>query len=92
MPEYKVQPKYLDERPGMLRSLDFTPSTDMGQRYYFYKSGIPGDKSSASIGYHPAFNSISHLNNPTEYKVMPYRRIPFDPTNSAYTPIKYYPK
>ena len=26
--------KYLDNRPGMTRALDFTPSTDLGQRLY----------------------------------------------------------
>ena len=47
--------KNADLRPGMLRSLDFTPSTDLGQRYFDYKFGVPGEKSSNYIGYAPAY-------------------------------------
>ena len=39
----------------MKRALDFTPSTDYGQRYFDYKHGIPDEKASRAIGYAPAF-------------------------------------
>lgn len=45
----------MDKLPGMRRALDFTPSTDLGQRYYDYQYKLQGDKTSQSIGFAPAF-------------------------------------
>jgi hypothetical protein len=57
-------PKIADTRPGMLRSLDFTPSTDQGQKYMEYLARMPNDRASENIGYAPIYKSVAHLNNP----------------------------
>mmetsp|Transcript_18765 Transcript_18765/g.17910 ORF Transcript_18765/g.17910 Transcript_18765/m.17910 type:complete len:124 (+) Transcript_18765:932-1303(+) len=72
-PGEKSPPKILDPKPGMLRALDFTPSTDLGQQFFDYKYRFQNDKTSHSIGYAPAFMKIQHVNNPMDHRLHQYK-------------------
>jgi len=52
----------------MTRGLDFTPSTDEGQKYYETKVKMPNEKESSNLGYAPAYQSVAHLNNPHAHR------------------------
>lgn len=62
-PNYHIQ-KPLDMKPGMTRALDFTPSTDQGQKYLDYLAKMKSDTESAKMSFPVAYEQISHLNNP----------------------------
>jgi hypothetical protein len=60
MPEHKPDNRryYNPNLPGMTRCLDFTPSTDQGQKYMDSLSKMPNIKESTSYGYAPAYMQI----------------------------------
>eukprot|EP00347_Sterkiella_histriomuscorum_P013014 403366343 len=82
-PNYHVYKPY-DQKPGMTRGLDFTPSTDQGQKYLDYLGRMNSDKASMSVGYAPAFQAISHLNNPGAHRTVQKDAPKFDVMSSSY--------
>ena len=82
MPSYSN--KALDLKPGMTRGLDFTPSTDVGQKYYQHNMKMSGDKESSNIGYAPAYMSVAHLNNPNTHRLVQREAPKFDVLQSSY--------
>ncbi|CDW74246.1 UNKNOWN [Stylonychia lemnae] len=82
-PNYHVYKPY-DQKQGMTRGLDFTPSTDEGQKYLDYKVRMTNDKESTNVGYAPAYQSIAHLNNPQAHRTSQKEAPKFDVLSSSY--------
>ncbi len=71
--------KLLENRVGMTRALDFTPSTDLGQNYFNYKyKQAEGGRESDNIGYAPAYLQVAHLNSPSAYKDLQKKTLNYD--------------